>query len=88
MAIGITPLATYLLNTLYKKEINLKHALELANFAILETASQDGKVGKDIQLASFSLQQPFKLYTKDEVYEYIYQADRHLNNLRKAFYIE
>ena len=88
MAIGITPLATYILNTLYKKEINLKHALELAAFAILETASQDGKVGKDIQLASFSLQQPFKIYTQDETYEYIYQADRHRDSLRKAFYID
>jgi len=86
MAIGISPLATYLLNTLYTKEITLKHALELAAFAILETASQDGKVGKDIQLASFSLSQPFKLYSQDEIYEYIYQADRHRDNLKKAFY--
>jgi 20S proteasome alpha/beta subunit len=86
MAIGISPLATYLLNTLYTKEITLKHALELAAFAILETASQDGKVGKDIQLASFSLAQPFKLYSQDEIYEYIYQADRHRDNLKKAFY--
>lgn len=88
MAIGITPLATYLLNSLYTKEISLKHALELATFSILETASQDGKVGKDIQLASFSLKQPFKLYTQDEIYEYIYQADRHKKNLRDAFYID
>lgn len=86
MAIGITPLATYLLNTLYTKEITLKHALELAAFAILETSSQDGKVGKDIQLASFSLQQPFKLYNQDEIYGYIYQAQRHKDNLKKAFY--
>jgi 20S proteasome alpha/beta subunit len=86
MAIGITPLATYLLNTLYTKEITLKHALELATFAILETASQDGKVGKGIQLASFSLSEVFKIYSQDETYEYIYQADRHRNNLRKAFY--
>ena len=88
MAIGISPLATYLLNTLYTKEITLKHALELAAFAILETASQDGKVGKDIQLASFSLKQPFKLYSQEEIYEYIYQADRHRSSLKKAFYIE
>lgn len=86
MAIGITPLATYLLNTLYTKEITLKHALELATFSILETASQDGKVGKDIQLASFSLNQPFKLYSQDEIYEYVYQAERHKDNLKKAFY--
>ncbi len=88
MAIGITPLATYLLNTLYTKEITLKHALELAAFAILETASQDGKVGKDIQLASLSLSKPFRIYIQDETYEYIYQADRHRNNLKKAFYID
>ena len=88
ISIGITPLATYILNTLYTKEITLKHALELAAFSILETASQDGKVGKDIQLASFSLTCAFKIYSQDETYEYIYQADRHRNELRKAFYID
>jgi 20S proteasome alpha/beta subunit len=87
-AIGITPLATYILNTLYTNEITLKHALELATFAILETASQDGKVGKDIQLASFSLNEPFRIYSQDEIYKYIYQADRNRNNLRKAFYVD
>lgn len=88
MAIGITPLATYLLNTLYAKDIILKHALELAAFSILETASQDGKVGKDIQLASFSLSKTFKIYSQDETYQYIYQADRHRNELKKAFYVD
>jgi 20S proteasome alpha/beta subunit len=88
MAIGITPLATYLLNTLYTKEITLKHALELAVFAILETASQDGKVGKDIQLASFSLDKPFRLYTQEETVEFVTQASRHRMDLRKAFYVD
>ena len=88
MAIGITPLATYLLNSLYTKGITLKHALELAAYAILETASQDGKVGKDIQLASFDLDKPFKIYSQDETYEYIYRADRHRESLKKAFYID
>ena len=54
----------------------------------METASQDGKVGKDIQLASFSLNSAFKLYSQDEIYEYIYQADRNRENLKKAFYSE
>ncbi len=87
MAIGITPLATYLLNTLYTKEITLKHALELATFSIMETSTQDGKVGKDIQLASISLHSPFCLYSQDEVGEFIAQAKRHRSDLRKAFYI-
>jgi 20S proteasome alpha/beta subunit len=88
MAIGITPLATYLLNTLYTKEIILKHALELAAFAISETASQDGKVGKDIQLASISLHQVFKTYSPEETKEFLAKADQHRNDLRKAFYLD
>ncbi|MDD5730227.1 MAG: hypothetical protein PHN57_03760 [Candidatus Omnitrophica bacterium] len=87
MAIGITPLATYLLNTLYTKEITLQHALELATFAILETSTQDGKVGKDIQLASFSLEAPFRMYSQEEVNEFTSTAERHRMDLRKAFYI-
>jgi 20S proteasome alpha/beta subunit len=88
MAIGITPLASYILNNLYTKEISLRHALELAIFAILETASQDGKIGKDIQIASFSLRDTFKAYTEEETRHYISQAQKHRLDLRKAFYVE
>jgi 20S proteasome alpha/beta subunit len=87
MAIGITPLATYLLNTLYNKEISLQHALELAAFAILETSTQDGKVGKDIQMASLSLNTQFKLYVNDEIMRYICLAEKHRDDLQKAFYL-
>lgn len=87
MAIGITPLATYLLNTLYTKDIILKHALELAAFGILETASQDGKVGKGIQLASFSLNNVFKIYGQDELQEYVQGAAKRRDDLQKAFYV-
>lgn len=87
MAIGITPLASYILNTLYTKEISLKHALELSVFAILETASQDGKIGKDIQMASFSLRDTFKVYSEDETRHYISQAEKHRQDLKKAFYV-
>ena len=86
MAIGITPLATYLLNTLYTKEISLKHALELASFAILETASQDGKVGKNLQVASFSLDSPFRSYSPEETIFFVEQANKLRDNLRNAFY--
>lgn len=88
MAIGITPLASYILNNYYNKEISLKHAMELAVFAILETASQDGKIGKDIQMASFSLRSTFKAYSEEETRHYIVQAEKHRLDLRKAFYVE
>jgi 20S proteasome alpha/beta subunit len=87
MAIGITPLATYLLNTLYTKEISLNHSLELATFAIMETASQDGKVSKGIQLASFSLNNSFALYDQVKISEFVSAAERRRDDLRRAFYI-
>ncbi|MFA5118313.1 MAG: hypothetical protein WC695_05615 [Candidatus Omnitrophota bacterium] len=87
MAIGITPLATYLLNTLYTKEISLSHSLELATFAIMETASQDGKVSKGIQLASFSLNNSFALYDQAKISEFVLAAERRRDDLRRAFYI-
>jgi 20S proteasome alpha/beta subunit len=86
MAIGITPLASYLLNTLYTREIILRHALELATFAIAETASQDGKIGKDIQSASFALNSPFKIYGQDEIGDFMQRAQQHKDSLKKAFY--
>jgi len=87
MAIGITPLATYLLNTLYTKEISLSHSLELATFAIMETASQDGKVSKGIQLASFSLNNSFALYDQAKISDFVLAAERRRDDLKRAFYI-
>lgn len=65
--LGITYLAQYLLNRFYQPDITIGHAAELAAFCIKETASQDGKVGGDLQLASFSKDSEFHEYTPQEV---------------------
>ena len=65
--LGITYLAQYLLNRFYQPDITAEHAAELAAFCIKETASQDGKVGGNLQLASFSSTLEFHEFTPQEI---------------------
>ena len=65
--LGITYLAQYLLNRFYQSDITIEHAAELAAFCIKETASQDGKVGGNLQLASFSDTSEFHEFTPQEI---------------------
>ena len=65
--LGITYLAQYLLNRFYQSTITIEHAAELAAFCIKETATQDGKVGGDLQLASLSSTLEFHEFTPQEI---------------------
>lgn len=65
--LGITYLAQYLLNSFYQSDITVEHAAELAAFCIIETATQDGKVGGDLQIAKFSLKDDFHEFTQQEI---------------------
>jgi len=86
-ALGITPLATYLLNRLYTKDIiKLKAAIELASFCIVETASQDGKVGGNLQLATFSNIDDFNLLGNEDVNVIIDKCSEFRKNLQNPFY--
>ena len=86
-AAGIVPLAIYLLNRLYTKtDIHLKSAVELAAFCIRETASQDGKVGGKLQLATFSKDMPFKIYDDMENDLIKKRCEEFRRNLRNPFY--
>jgi 20S proteasome alpha/beta subunit len=86
-AVGIIPLATYLLNRLYtKNDINLKGAVELAAFCIRETASQDGKVGGELKLADFSKDKSFMLYNEKEVEIVKKRCEEFRKNLRNPIY--
>jgi 20S proteasome alpha/beta subunit len=84
---GIIPLATYLLNRLYtKNDINLKAAVELAAFCIRETASQDGKVGGELQLATFSKDKPFMVYNEKDIEIVKKRCEEFRKHLRNPFY--
>ncbi len=65
--LGITYLAQYLLNRFCQPDITTEHAAELAAFCIIETASQDGKVGGDLQIAKFSPKDDFHEFTLQEI---------------------
>lgn len=59
--LGIPTIANYLLNRLYlRNEITLEQALSLASFCVIETESQDGRVGGNLQAATLSDQEVFK----------------------------
>ena len=66
-AIGLPRLAHYLLNNLYRPEIDVKQAAMLTAFCIEETSSQDAKVGADTQIATFSDSKGYFDYTKTEL---------------------
>lgn len=49
---GIGQYALYLMNRIYRPEIQLDRAIALAHYVITETASQDGKVGGPVRMAT------------------------------------
>lgn len=86
--LGITTIANYLLNRLYlRNEINLKQALSLASFCVIETKSQDGRVGGNLQAAMFSNTDPFREITDKEIVEVTTRCDEVLrNSFQISFY--
>jgi len=85
-AIGIIPLAIYLLNRLYRKDSSLQTITELGAYCILETASQDGKVGGPLQIAIIEPSKGFKFLTEDEKKVIISNVKKHRRNLQDSFY--
>jgi 20S proteasome alpha/beta subunit len=87
-AIGIVPLAVYLLNRLYKPDASSRVVKELATYCILETASQDGKVGGAVQLAEIKTDSGFaNIESTGEEYKKILDAiEIHRNKLKESFY--
>lgn len=84
-AAGIVPLAVYLLNRLYRRNLDLEIAKDLATYCIIETASQDGKVGGPVRLAVAVPQLDSTVLEDDEVQRVVTRADRHRETLRNSF---
>jgi 20S proteasome alpha/beta subunit len=84
-ASGVVPLAVYLLNRLYRRGLALDIAKDLAAYCILETASQDGKVGGPIRLAVARPNADIVILTDEEIAEVSRRADRHRETLRNSF---
>ena len=84
-AAGVVPLAIYLLNRFYRRGLALEIAEDLAAYCILETASQDGKVGGPIKAAVATRGQATRLLTDNEVSELLDRATKHRETLRTSF---
>jgi 20S proteasome alpha/beta subunit len=84
--IGVPQYAIYLLNRLYSKDMLLRSAIELAAYCISETATQDGKVGGDIQMAEVTPKNGFKAYTKKEVDGITEENKKQSQSLRGLFF--
>jgi 20S proteasome alpha/beta subunit len=79
------PLAVYLLNRLYRRNLDLEIAKDLATYCIVETASQDGKVGGPVRLAIAAAAQDSSVLTEVQVQEIVTRVDRHRETLRNSF---
>jgi 20S proteasome alpha/beta subunit len=84
-AAGIVPLAVYLLNRLYRRGLDLEIAKDLAAYCIVETASQDGKVGGPIHLAIVKPNEDTIIPNAAETSAIVQRAEQHRETLRNSF---
>jgi 20S proteasome alpha/beta subunit len=84
-AAGVVPLAVYLLNRLYRRGLDLEIAKDLAAYCIVETASQDGKVGGPIHLAVVKPNEDTTILSETETSTIVQRAEQHRETLRNSF---
>jgi 20S proteasome alpha/beta subunit len=84
-AIGVAPFALYLLNRLYRRDVTLEIAKDLAAYCIEETASQDGKVGGPVRMAIVRPNQATEIIGEDELAELGRRVSAHREALRASF---
>lgn len=85
---GVGQYALYLLNRLYRKDRPIQELENLAAYSITETASQDGKVGGPVRMATITPQEGYRQLT-DDVVDGIINSNAHRNEaLRRSFYGE
>jgi hypothetical protein len=84
-AIGIVPLTIYLLNRLYRRSLALDIAKDLAAYCILETASQDGKVGGPMRMAIVRPNTETEIVADGELSDLAQRVDQHRDALRNSF---
>jgi 20S proteasome alpha/beta subunit len=84
-AAGVMPLAVYLLNRLYRRDLDLEITKDLAAYCIVETASQDGKVGGPIRLAVVRKDAEAVVLPDNDCKQIVQRSDRHRETLRNSF---
>lgn len=84
-AIGISGVAQYLLYRFYHKKEEVEVA-SLAAFCVQETSSQDGAVGEDFQIATFSDTKKFRFYKDEEIEKIKLRCSELKTQLQTSFF--
>jgi len=83
---GVAQYALYLLNRLYQRDSTVEQLKALAAYVITETASQDGKVGGRVHMATITPADGCKELTTEEVEQIIAQNVRRSESLKDSFF--
>ena len=82
---GVAQYALYLLNRIYKNDITLQDAIAMAHYVITETATQDGKVGGPVRMATIDPKTGYSEVSESTVAE-LKKRDQKVNEeLAKLF---
>lgn len=85
---GIAQYALYLFNRLYRDGYSTEKLKSLAAYAITETASQDGKVGGPIRMATISPADGYFEISAADIEALVTQNKRRSEALRRSFFGE
>jgi 20S proteasome alpha/beta subunit len=83
---GVAQYALYLLNRLYEPERPARQLEQLAAFVIIETASQDGKVGGPVQMVTILKEGGARVHTATEVGANVGRIAQLSDGIRRSFY--
>ncbi len=83
---GVAQYALYLLNKLYQRDSTVTQLTALAAYVITETASQDGKVGGKVRMATITPGDGCKELNDQEVDQILEHNQRRSGALKDSFY--
>jgi 20S proteasome alpha/beta subunit len=83
---GVAQYGLYLLNRLYESDSTVDQLTALAAYVITETASQDGKVGGRVQMATITPSNGCRELDPDEVAKIVEHNQRRSKALKDSFF--
>ncbi len=85
---GVAQYGLYLFNRLYRDGYSMEQLKSLVAYAITETASQDGKVGGPIRMATISSQAGYQDVPDEDVNSLVEENGARSEALRRSFFGE
>ncbi len=84
---GVPQYATYLTHRLFNSDMSIEEVIRLAHYVIIETATQDPKVGGPIRVAKITTENGFEVLNQSDINE-IKENNKNINKtLQHCFYV-